>query len=124
MPELLLALGAGLGALLAASGLMGGADARARPLPPEAVARVNGDLIRLDEFQRAVNGLTQDRRGVGVILVQPYQNRKTAETVARQTGAEVLDVPQQPGAIPDTDSYLALIDHMIATIAGGLEVKR
>src|SRR5215213_5270377 len=34
-----------------------------------------------------------------VILVQPYQNRKTAETVARQTGAQVLDVSQQPGAI-------------------------
>jgi len=31
-----------------------------------------------------------------VILVQPFQNRRTAETVARQTGATVLDVPQQP----------------------------
>jgi zinc/manganese transport system substrate-binding protein len=29
-----------------------------------------------------------------VILVQPYQNRKTAETVARQTNAQVLDTPQ------------------------------
>src|SRR3954463_4718147 len=34
-----------------------------------------------------------------VVLAQPYQNRKTAETVARQTGANVLDVSQQPGAI-------------------------
>jgi hypothetical protein len=34
-----------------------------------------------------------------VILVQPFQNRKTAETVARQTDATVLDAPQQPGAV-------------------------
>src|SRR5256714_8776091 len=38
------------------------------------------------------------RNNAGVILVQPFQNRKTAETVARQTGAAVLDTPQQPGA--------------------------
>ena len=31
-----------------------------------------------------------------VILVQPYQNRKTAETVARQTDGVVVDVSQHP----------------------------
>ena len=55
-----------------------------------------------------------------VILVQPYQNRKTAETVARQTGAIVLDTPQQPGAIPGTDTYFALMDHLVQTLATGL----
>ncbi len=59
-----------------------------------------------------------------VILVQPYQNRKTAETVARQTGAEVLDVPQQPGAIPNTATYFELMDYIVSTIAAGLEEKR
>jgi zinc/manganese transport system substrate-binding protein len=58
-----------------------------------------------------------------VILVQPYQNRRTAETVARRTGAQVLDVPQQPGAVPNTADYFALMDHMVATIAAGLETK-
>jgi zinc/manganese transport system substrate-binding protein len=57
---------------------------------------------------------------VKVILVQPYQNRKTAETVARQAGAKVLDVPQQPGAAKNTETYLALMDNIVKTIAGGL----
>lgn len=56
-----------------------------------------------------------------VILVQPYQNRKTAETVARQTGATVLDAPQQPGAIPGTDTYFAVMDHLVQVIADALE---
>lgn len=58
-----------------------------------------------------------------VILVQPYQNRKTAETVARQTGATVLDIPQQPGAIPNTGSYFDLMDHLVRTLAAGLGEK-
>jgi zinc/manganese transport system substrate-binding protein len=55
-----------------------------------------------------------------VILVQPFQNRKTAETVARQTGATVLDVPQQPGAAPNTTTYFDMMDNLVHTLAGGL----
>jgi zinc/manganese transport system substrate-binding protein len=57
---------------------------------------------------------------VRVILVQPYQNRKTAETVARQTGAVVLDIPQQPGALKNTDTYFELMDYLVHTLATGL----
>ena len=63
---------------------------------------------------------TMRRENARVILVQPYQNRKTAETVARQTGAVVLDTPQQPGAVPGTDTYLSLMDRLITTLVNGL----
>jgi zinc/manganese transport system substrate-binding protein len=59
-----------------------------------------------------------------VILVQPYQNRKTAETVARQTSATVLDTPQQPGAVPGTNSYIELMDHLVTTIVNGLQENK
>ncbi len=59
-----------------------------------------------------------------VILVQPYQNRKTAETVARQTSATVLDMPEQPGAMPNTITYFQLMDHLVQTLATGLEEKQ
>ena len=59
-----------------------------------------------------------------VVLVQPYQNRKTAETVARQTDAAVLDVSQQPGAIKNTDSYVAMMDNLVKTVAKGLEAGK
>lgn len=57
---------------------------------------------------------------VRVILVQPFQNRKTAETVARQTDAAVLDIPQQPGAIPNTETYFDLMDYIVRTLATAL----
>lgn len=58
---------------------------------------------------------------VRVILVQPYQSRKTAETVARQAGGvTVLDVPQQPGVAKGTDTYIDLMDYIVRTLATGL----
>jgi zinc/manganese transport system substrate-binding protein len=59
-----------------------------------------------------------------VILVQPFQNRKTAETVARQTGATVLDVPQQPGAVPNTTTYFDMMDNLVKTLVGGLGAQK
>ena len=59
-----------------------------------------------------------------VILVQPFQNRKTAETVARQTGATVLDTPEQPGAASNTNTYFDMMDNLVHTLAGGLGAKK
>src|SRR5215210_1754934 len=59
-----------------------------------------------------------------VILVQPYQNRKTAETVARQTGATVLDTAQQPGAMKNTATYFDLMDNIVGALATAFQAKR
>jgi zinc/manganese transport system substrate-binding protein len=59
-----------------------------------------------------------------VILVQPYQNRKTAETVARQTSATVLDISQQPGARADTRTYFDMMDYMVRTLAVALGAQQ
>lgn len=59
-----------------------------------------------------------------VVLVQPYQNRKTAETVARQTGAVVLDVSQQPGAMKNTDTYIAMMDNLVNSVANALKADK
>jgi len=58
-----------------------------------------------------------------VILVQPFQNRKTAETVARQTGATVIDAPQQPGA-GNGSSYFDMMDNLVRTLATGLGAQK
>ncbi|HKR10005.1 MAG TPA: metal ABC transporter substrate-binding protein [Gemmatimonadaceae bacterium] len=64
------------------------------------------------------------RNNVKVILVQPFQNRKTAETVARQTGASVVDAPQQPGAARNTSSYFDNMDNLVHAIADELGEKK
>jgi len=63
---------------------------------------------------------------VRVILVEPYQNRKTAEAVAADTGATVVDVAQFPGGIKATGKgYIELMDYLVNSIAKALsECKR
>jgi zinc/manganese transport system substrate-binding protein len=64
------------------------------------------------------------RNNVKVILVQPFQNRKTAETVARQTGAAVVDAPQQPGVAGNTSSYEDNMDNLVRSIANALGARK
>ena len=59
-----------------------------------------------------------------VIIVDPYLNRKTAETAARATDATVLDVTQFPGGLKGTEGgYIQLEDYLVNSIAGALGEK-
>ena len=55
-----------------------------------------------------------------IITVQPYQNRKTAETVAGHTGAIVLDFPSFPGA-KGAEGYIEWIDYLVQSTVRGFE---
>ena len=62
---------------------------------------------------------------IGVVLVEPFQSRKTAEAVAQRTGASVVDVCQFPGGLPGTDGdYVALLDADVKTIATALAAAK
>jgi zinc/manganese transport system substrate-binding protein len=58
---------------------------------------------------------------VHVIIVDPYLNRRTAETVAARTGATVVDVTQSPGGVKGTEAgYIALLDYLVNAVARAL----
>ena len=62
---------------------------------------------------------------IHVILVEPFQSRKTAEAVADKAGGTVVDVCQFPGGLPGTDNdYLKLLDVDVKAIAAALGAKR
>lgn len=63
--------------------------------------------------------------GARVIIVDPYLNRKTAETVARGTGATVVDVAQFPGGVKGTEAgYIPLMDYLVNALAKALAEKQ
>jgi zinc/manganese transport system substrate-binding protein len=60
-----------------------------------------------------------------VIIVDPYLNRRTAETVARNTDAEVVNVTQFPGGVKGTEGgYLQTLDYDVKAIAKALAEKK
>ena len=61
---------------------------------------------------------------IKAIIVEPYHNRKIAEKVAESTGAKVVDFAQFPGALPNTDTYVQLIDALVNRLGAALKLKR
>jgi len=58
---------------------------------------------------------------IKAIIVEPFHDRKIAEKVASSTGAKVVDFAQYPGALSNTDSYVKLIDRLVANLTAGLK---
>jgi len=58
---------------------------------------------------------------VPAILVEPHTNRRTAETVARSSGALLVEVCQYPGGLKGTEGdYLATVDQIVRALADAL----
>jgi zinc/manganese transport system substrate-binding protein len=58
---------------------------------------------------------------IKAIIVEPFHDRRIAETVARATGAKVVDFSQFPGGIPGTNSYAELINTLVSRLADALK---
>src|SRR5438874_10290066 len=58
---------------------------------------------------------------IKAIIVEPFHDRRIAEKVASATGAKVVDFAQYPGGLPNTDSYVKLIDRLVANLSAALK---
>jgi parvulin-like peptidyl-prolyl isomerase len=89
-PLALLALGAVTGIVLAAVGLMPSRLRSGNDLPSDAVARVNGELIRRDDFERLLVGLASDRgEAIGPEQRRHVLDRLIDEELLIQRGLEL-----------------------------------
>ena len=58
---------------------------------------------------------------IKAILVEPFHNRKIAEKVASSTGAHVVDGAQYPEALPNSSTYVQLVDVLVSRVAAALK---
>jgi parvulin-like peptidyl-prolyl isomerase len=114
---LLLVLGAGMGVALAATGLLASAGGTGGALPPGAVARVNGEAVRLDDYQRALGALASDRReGIGPDDRRLVLDRVIEEELLVQRGLE-LGLARRDARVR-RDLTAAVIDAAVAGTDG------
>jgi len=64
------------------------------------------------------------RAGVKVLLVEPYFDLKTPNSIARETGAKVVVLPPSTGGVPQAGTYLALFDHVVGLLTAALSEAR
>jgi zinc/manganese transport system substrate-binding protein len=53
------------------------------------------------------------RQGVKILLVEPYFDLKTPESIGRETGAKVLVMTPSVGGVPEATDYIKLFDYDI-----------
>jgi zinc/manganese transport system substrate-binding protein len=58
---------------------------------------------------------------IKAVIVEPFHDRKIAERVASATGAKVVDFAQYPGALPGTETYVKLMDVLIARLSAAMK---
>jgi len=58
---------------------------------------------------------------IGLLIMEPYYERRSARYMSEQTGIRVAVLPQSVGAQPDIHTYFDLFDTVVATLnnAGG-----
>jgi parvulin-like peptidyl-prolyl isomerase len=112
-PAVLLALGALVGVGLAAAGLSTAASPGRGWLPEASVARVNGERIRLDDYERVLNALAQDKR-------DPLDDAQRQRVLERLIDEELLVQRALELGITRSDSRVrkdlatAVIDSVVA----------
>lgn len=111
-PLVLLGLGAGLGVALAAAGLLA-ADTSGAGLPADAAARVNGTIVRRDDYDRLLAALANDRRNpVDAAQRRLVLDRLIEEELLIQRGLE-LGLAQLDTRVRK-DLTMAMIDSVVA----------
>jgi zinc/manganese transport system substrate-binding protein len=61
------------------------------------------------------------RQNVKLILVEPYFDLKTPQSIGRATGAEVLMLPPSVGGAKEATDYIALFDYDINTLVAAVK---
>jgi ABC-type Zn uptake system ZnuABC Zn-binding protein ZnuA len=61
------------------------------------------------------------RQNVKIILVEPYFDTKTPNSIARETGAKVLVMPPSVGGEKEITDYIKLFDYDLKLLVDGIK---
>jgi hypothetical protein len=58
-------------------------------------------------------------RHIKVIGLEPYKSRRTPESIARATGARIVELPPSVGGAPGANNYYQLFDVLLDRLLEG-----
>jgi zinc/manganese transport system substrate-binding protein len=61
------------------------------------------------------------RQQVKIILVEPYFDLKTPNSIARDTGAQVVVMPPSVGGVKEVQNYIQLFDHNVNLLVNAIK---
>jgi ABC-type Zn uptake system ZnuABC Zn-binding protein ZnuA len=61
------------------------------------------------------------RQNVKIVMVEPYFDLKTPNSIGQQAGAQVLVMPPSVGGVKETSDYFKLFDYDIGLLVNAIK---
>ena len=61
---------------------------------------------------------------VPIVVREPQFPEKVPKRIAEQTGATMITLPIMPGGVPNTDTYIRMMDYIIHTIVTAVQARK
>jgi ABC-type Zn uptake system ZnuABC Zn-binding protein ZnuA len=80
----------------------------------------------IDPTPRHIEQLTAAMKAehVPVVVREPQFPEKVPKRVAEQTGATMVTLPIMPGGVPNTETYIKMMDYIIRTMVGAVPGRK
>jgi zinc/manganese transport system substrate-binding protein len=61
---------------------------------------------------------------VPIVVREPNFPEKVPKIIAQQTGATMITLPIMPGGVPNTDTYIKMMDYIVRTMVGAVRSRK
>jgi zinc/manganese transport system substrate-binding protein len=61
---------------------------------------------------------------VPIVVREPQFPEKVPKRIAEKTGATMITLPIMPGGVPNTETYIKMMDYIVHTMVGAVEARK
>jgi ABC-type Zn uptake system ZnuABC Zn-binding protein ZnuA len=61
---------------------------------------------------------------VPIVVREPQFPEKVPRRIAQQTGATMITLPIMPGGVPNTETYIKMMDYIVHTMAAAVQNRK
>ncbi len=80
----------------------------------------------IDPTARHIEQLIATMRAehAAIVVREPQFPEKVPRLIAEQTGATLVKLPIMPGGVPDTETYIKMMDYIVHTMVAAAQAKK
>jgi zinc/manganese transport system substrate-binding protein len=80
----------------------------------------------IDPTPRHIEDLISEMKAqhVPIVVREPQFPEKVPTLIARQAGATMITLPIMPGGVPDTETYIKMMDYIVHTMVSAARAKK
>jgi ABC-type Zn uptake system ZnuABC Zn-binding protein ZnuA len=73
-------------------------------------------------IEELIRSMKADR--VSIVVREPQFPEKVPKRVAEQTGANLVTLPIMPGGVPNTETYIEMMDYIMQTLVNAVQTRK